>query len=816
MSPANPYVAQQLRQLIYYHLDCNLLRNALFFAGRLQAYEPRASEAAYLLSLCHLKLGQFKAAYDTSKNAGSRGTHLGCSYVYAQACLALERYSEGITALERSKTLWTPRNNWNKHTETRRHHLPDASAAYCLMGKLAHAYGDTNRAIECYQEALKLNSFMWDAFLALCDLGANVRIPNVFKITPAMMSIFEDGTNDETSLGVLEDTPPLDSLPSKHTKTELPAKDDPFNPSTIRANGTTRTNITKSALFEKLNGSTNMVTPIVSAGKSFGLDTPTDVPTQWGSNTTSATDSGAIEPPLAPARKPRALAGLGLDVVEEPPRIRPKYSHMKSQTSGESDDLGDTISSFTSNISSGITDRKRTNSGQVAQTSSRTIENPIVNDPMAPQRRSVRLFNQIRPHSSKLASSTGSFGTKDGRELKKAKAIGTKGRSINMSTVGRVVSGNRKPTDPMDIDTKEVRPSTSHVSAPPEPKPVSDKMRRYEALQVLLDLFTKLGSGYFALSHYQCEEALKIFNSIPLSQRESPWVLSKIGRCMFEQANWSEAEKQFQRIRSMAPSTIEDMEIYSSVLWQMKTEVDLAFLAHEVLDIDRLSPQAWCAVGNSFSLQREHDQAIKCFKRATQLDPKFAYAWTLQGHEHVANEEYDKALAAYRSGIAAEKRHYNAWWGLGKVYEHQGKFLQAETHYRTASLINPTNAVLVFSIGKVLETVKNPKAALVMYARSLDLDPKSAQPRFRKAVVLLGLGLAEESYKDLAILNDTSPDDANVHFWTGKCLRVLKRSSEAVKSFTIALNLDPKVCNSISNWRSSQKTLFCQESHGHG
>ena len=110
----NPHIISQLRQLIYYHLDCNLLRNALFLAGRLHAYEPRSSEAAYLLSLCHLRLGQLKAAYDSSRNAGSRGTHLGCSYVFAQACLGLERYFEGITTIDRSKGLWSARNNWGR------------------------------------------------------------------------------------------------------------------------------------------------------------------------------------------------------------------------------------------------------------------------------------------------------------------------------------------------------------------------------------------------------------------------------------------------------------------------------------------------------------------------------------------------------------------------------------------------------------------------------------------------------------------------------------------------------------------------------
>lgn len=115
MAPANPHIINQLRQLIYYHLDCNLLRNALFLAGRLHAYEPRCSEAAYLQGLCHLRLGQLKAAYDISKISGSRGNHLGCSYVFAQACLGLEKHLEGITATERCKNNWITRNNWSKH-----------------------------------------------------------------------------------------------------------------------------------------------------------------------------------------------------------------------------------------------------------------------------------------------------------------------------------------------------------------------------------------------------------------------------------------------------------------------------------------------------------------------------------------------------------------------------------------------------------------------------------------------------------------------------------------------------------------------------
>ena len=55
--------------------------------------------------------------------------------------------------------------------------------------------------------------------------------------------------------------------------------------------------------------------------------------------------------------------------------------------------------------------------------------------------------------------------------------------------------------------------------------------------------------------------------------------------------------------------------------------------------------QAWCCAGNALSLARDHDGALRCFRRALALDPSFAYGHTLCGHEHLANDDYDAAQA---------------------------------------------------------------------------------------------------------------------------------------------------------------------------
>ncbi|KAJ5815590.1 hypothetical protein N7474_007367 [Penicillium riverlandense] len=777
MALATGHVAGQLRHLIYYHLDNNLIRNALFLAGRLHAYEPRSFEAQYLLSLCHLLGGEVKAALECSQSSGSRGLHAGCAYVYAQACLDLGKHFDGITALERSKSLWGSKNHWNKHSETHRQHLPDAAAVFCLLGKLWHAHKDLNKAVDCYVEALKLNPFMWDAFLGLCETGVNIRVPNIYNLSPELLAIIASSSPEE------KDTSSVHPAPGEgpfSVQTASNPSADPFMVPTSRVDS--ETTFGSSALWEKLNGSSVSVATVAQPAIHEGAQTPQSSGSEEFRIANGVTDpESAWEPPLAPARKNRTIQTLNMDhPVNPPPKMRPTGIRPRPKSQIESDDQP---TEREPPPAPRIADRKRTVSGQVAHPQA---QQPT--EPGAPQRRSVRLFNQIKPTTSKLSNTT--LTGRDGREMKKIRGISSRSRPGTTSTVGRVVSGNRKPMEATDADGKDNR-LTSVPPVPPLPRN-PEKSKDIEALNWLLGLFNKLASGYFALSRYKCPDAIQHFSSLSQGQRETPWVLSQLGRAYFEQAMYAEAAKYFSRVQIVAPSRHEDMEIYSTVLWHLKSDVELAYLAHQLLESDRLSPQAWCAIGNSFSHQRDHDQALKCFKRATMLDPEFAYAFTLQGHEYVANEEYDKALDAYRHGINVDSRHYNAWYGLGTVYDKMGKLDFAEQHFRNAASINPTNAVLICCIGLVLEKMSNSQGALIHYSRACSLAPQSVLARFRKARVLMKLQEYKYALQELTILKDIAPDEANVHYLLGKLYKMLKDKANAIKHFTTAMNLDPK------------------------
>ena len=114
IGPSSSHVASQLRHLVYYNLDNGNLRNALFLAERLKACDPRSQDAVHLLSLCYLRMGQYRNAYDHARPLACKGSHFGCAYVFAEAARLCGLPLEGVHALDKCKGLWLKKNHWGE------------------------------------------------------------------------------------------------------------------------------------------------------------------------------------------------------------------------------------------------------------------------------------------------------------------------------------------------------------------------------------------------------------------------------------------------------------------------------------------------------------------------------------------------------------------------------------------------------------------------------------------------------------------------------------------------------------------------------
>lgn len=697
-------------------------------------------DAVHLYATVLFRRGRFKAAYNATADYCT--LHVGCSYIFAKACKELLHENEGIRALLRTMNKWetkvesgiTRGTNLNNNNGNRL--IPDSIAYYMLLAKLYAAVGDIPRASMHYSQVLKLNPFIFEAFEELCRMGVHVKVDSIYKAKDftSSNSLFQTESSTNVNDGTRLDEPILEA----EMEQDIELHEDNAGVGEIGQNK-------KERLFSTSSVEMNIDKPREKVGKNAIFKTPkTKIKPPVGI-TTSSPESSFITPVTKKSQS---------------------YKPNKSLSSNRNN-----LSSIP-RIGSSIT--------------SRLLHNPPVSTV------------QINNGSNNLEEDV-NFIKKDttvGSKRDMLSAFGVSHQHGNVGTNSDVFnSGNM--TNKISNGFKYVRNGgglNSVFNGLYNSTSLFDEHDIMKNLnnEYLLSVYSKLAKGYLASTSYDCFKAIRIFDSLPENERNTPWVLSKLGRLHFEIVNYEEADNYFEKLRKMDRTRLEDMEYYSTLLWHLHKEVELSFLAHELYEIDNNSPISWICIGNLFSFKKEPEEAIKCFMKAVKVDPSCAYAYTLKGHEYLATDAFEAALVSFRHAIVIDKRHYNAFYGIGMVYLKLGDFRKAEFHFRKAVEINPVNVILICCVGMVLEKLGKKEESLKQYEFASKLQPLSMLALFKKAQVLFGMKRYDEALKDFEKLENLAPDEASVHFLLGKLYKHFGQKHDAIKQFTIALNLDPK------------------------
>lgn len=577
-------------------------------------------------------------------------TGVECRFLFARCCYMLNKLQEGELALTGalfpgSTTDLKGLNDTNGAVSTntllprfllrlgRQSALPSSilpsvcsacceSQAYALLGDICRRSSRPEHAIECYRRSLEQNPFLWSSFEALCSLGealSRFSRPHPAGHSLTLVCVCSAGAKPVASECFTASGATLDRLVRNFAS--------PAAAPTMRVmdSGATATADAPS-------------TPV-----SFARATPdaaaTPGPAQVAMLKTPHFAGGT---PATPGIGSFSLAGSGaaVPVASALGSPMPMWSYTTPSPSTGHYDTPDAPNLNTPKEPQ-LPTRKST---RLSQAKSATKDPPI--------RRSKRLF-----------SSTKSTKNKEPSKLKEA--------------AGKAQVKSKQAAGTADADWDAADPPIPTISVHPGPTGV-DIPTLTESISASLTLLGQLGSGVAALADFRCKEAIDSFLSLPPTQLNTGWAYCNIGKAFFELAKYKEADKAFRMARRLEPYRTQGMEIYSTTLWHLRQESALSYLAHEVTAADRNSPESWCVVGNCFSLQKEHDAAVKSLERAVQLDPSFAYAHTLLGHEYISNEDFSKALECFRSAVHHDARHYNAWYGLGMIYYRQERFVGSQ------------------------------------------------------------------------------------------------------------------------------------------
>lgn len=229
-------------------------------------------------------------------------------------------------------------------------------------------------------------------------------------------------------------------------------------------------------------------------------------------------------------------------------------------------------------------------------------------------------------------------------------------------------------------------------------------------------------------------------------------------------------------------------------------------------------PVHYNSLGDVYSLLDIEDEAMEAYQRAIELDPH--YAWPYHGLGLIFSErgDYERAISYYRHALerhAHDRDRAVSWEGLGDIYNAVGRFDEAIEAYREGIKLNPSDALLWYSLGNTYSAGRrtgrdDDQKAIEAYRRAIELDPSYAWSYHR-----LGLVYARhEQYSPAMILFQQAlerhqDDQGRAASWNslGMVYTALGRSEEALAAYQQALALDDTyapVWNSLGEVYNSQ------------
>lgn len=206
--------------------------------------------------------------------------------------------------------------------------------------------------------------------------------------------------------------------------------------------------------------------------------------------------------------------------------------------------------------------------------------------------------------------------------------------------------------------------------------------------------------------------------------------------------------------------------------------------------IGRQTVDLWHKKGVSFLALKRHQEAIVCYDRALQIDPRYTFAWTGKGVALDELGQYEDAIECYDKALAINPRDATTWSNKGAALVDIGRLQEAINCYDKALAIDPQNMRAWSNKAGVLRALDRYEEAIACHDKALAIDPRFVNAWTGKANSLCELGRHKEAVGCYGQALAINPRDAETWTRKGTALHVLGRHEEEIECFDKAIEVD--------------------------
>jgi len=179
--------------------------------------------------------------------------------------------------------------------------------------------------------------------------------------------------------------------------------------------------------------------------------------------------------------------------------------------------------------------------------------------------------------------------------------------------------------------------------------------------------------------------------------------------------------------------------------------------------------------------RKELDQAIDCFKKAAEADPKLYRAWAYLGMAYAQQGQLDPAIEAYRKCIDIAPDYHKAFNNVGELYRRKGLLDYAAMVFKMATEIDPKISHYFYNLGITYFEIGMYSQAEDAFAHAVALDGNDYEYATELAQVQFTQKNYEGALNTLSKFHDAHPEHSRAAE-TGARVQMLRRRLDQLKA----------------------------------
>jgi tetratricopeptide (TPR) repeat protein len=116
--------------------------------------------------------------------------------------------------------------------------------------------------------------------------------------------------------------------------------------------------------------------------------------------------------------------------------------------------------------------------------------------------------------------------------------------------------------------------------------------------------------------------------------------------------------------------------------------------------------------GLDYMQENDYESAILKFKKAIEIDPKFAFAWDNLGISYRKTNQYEQAIEAYKKSLEINPEGRMPLMNIAMTYNLKKQYNEAIKHYNKFIAVYPEDAEGYYGLGLIQYTNNNQESGL--------------------------------------------------------------------------------------------------------